>query len=122
MNNICPQCGAPAQENEVKCTYCGADFVPGEAPAQPYMPVQQPPMPAAKKTSVSLILGIVGIVMAWLFALVGHVSSIVGIVLGIKEYKETGKSTGLVVSIVGEVCAIISSIIGAVFTTAAMMF
>lgn len=64
------------------------------------------------KTSVALILGIIGIIFAWIFALVGHVVSIVGIVLGNKEKNETGKNTGLVVSIIGEVCAIISSLIG----------
>ena len=68
----------------------------------------------AKKTQTSLILGIIGIVFAWLFALVGHITSIIGIVIGIKEYKETEKMTGLVLSIIGEVCSIFSSIIGAV--------
>lgn len=66
------------------------------------------------KTSVALILGIVGIVTAWFFALVGHIVSITGIVLGTMEYKRTKKIAGLVLSIVGEACAIISSIIGAV--------
>ena len=67
-----------------------------------------------KKTQTSLILGIIGLVFAWLFALVGHITSIIGIVIGIKEYKETEKMTGLVLSIIGEVCSIFSSIIGAV--------
>ena len=69
---------------------------------------------AEKRTSAALVLGIVGIVFAWLFALVGHITSITGIVLGIKEYKETEKMTGLVLGIIGEVCSIFSSIIGAV--------
>ena len=67
-----------------------------------------------EKAKVSLILGIIGIVFAWLFALVGHITSIIGIVIGIKEYKETEKMTGLILSIIGEVCSIFSSIIGAV--------
>lgn len=75
-----------------------------------------------QKKSVSLILGIIGIVFAWLFALVGHIVSIVGIVFGIKEYKTTEKMAGLVLSIIGEVCAIFSSIIGAVVFTAAGLF
>ena len=65
-----------------------------------------------KKASVAMTLGIIGIISAWLFAIVGHAISIVGIVLGCKEKKETGKSTGLIVSVIGEICAIISSIIG----------
>ena len=69
---------------------------------------------SGKKTQVSLILGIIGIVFAWLFALVGHIVSIIGIVIGIKENRETGKNTGLVVSVIGEVCAVVSSLIGIV--------
>ena len=65
-----------------------------------------------KKTSVAMILGIIGIVFAWLFAIVGHAVSIIGIVMGSKEYKETGKNTGLIVSVIGEICSIISSLIG----------
>lgn len=64
------------------------------------------------KTQVSLILGIIGIVFAWVFALVGHILCIIGIVKGVKENKETGKNTGLIVSIIGEICAIISSLVG----------
>ena len=67
-----------------------------------------------KKASVAMILGIIGIVFAWLFAIVGHAVSIIGIVLGVKEYKETGKNTGLIVSIIGDVCAVSSSLIGIV--------
>lgn len=57
-----------------------------------------------KKAQISIILGIMGIVFAWLFAFVGHIVSIIGIILGIKEYKETEKLTGLVLNIIGEVC------------------
>ena len=67
-----------------------------------------------KKTQISVILGIIGIVFAWIFALIGHIVSIIGIIFGIKEYKETEKMTGLVLSIIGEVSSILSSIIGAV--------
>ena len=65
-----------------------------------------------KKVQISLILGIIGIVSAWLYALGGHILSIIGIVFGVKEYKETGNMIGLVLSIIGEVCSVISSLIG----------
>ena len=67
-----------------------------------------------KKVQKSLILGVIGIVFAWLFALVGHIVSIIGIIIGVKEYKETNKNTGLIISIIGEACSIVSSIIGVV--------
>lgn len=68
-----------------------------------------------KKTNPApIILGIVGIIFAWVFALVGHITSIIGIVLGIREYKANERMAGLVLSIIGEVFSIFSSIIGAV--------
>lgn len=66
----------------------------------------------AKKTSAALILGIIGFVFAWLLAIVGHILCIIGIILGVKEKKDNGSSAGLVVSIIGEVCAVISSLLG----------
>lgn len=66
----------------------------------------------SEKTSSALVLGILGCVFAWLFAIVGHALSIIGIVVGLKEKRESGKSTGLTISIIGEVCAVISSLIG----------
>lgn len=44
----------------------------------------------------------------------GHVTSIIGIVPGAKEYQRTGRSTGLVVSIIGEVCSLTSSVLGVI--------
>ena len=92
---ICPGCGCMAQNNKIKTNVLVTND-------------------KEKKTQSSLVLGIVGIVFAWLFALVGHITSIIGIVIGIKEYKESEKMTGLVLSIIGEVCSIFFFIIGAV--------
>lgn len=104
---FCQHCGKEIMDEAVVCTGCGC--------AVNHSSVNlSTSTKAEKKTSASLILGIIGIVFAWLFALVGHITSIIGIILGIKEYKETEKMTGLVISIIGEVCSIFSSIIGAV--------
>ena len=92
--------------------------MPPDYQAQQGYPVQQP----KKSSPASIILGVIGIISAWLFALVGHITSIIGIVLGIKEYRETKSMAGLVLSIIGEVCAIISSIIGAVLLTSATYY
>ena len=102
--NVCPNCGCPSQAPSH-----GAAPAPGPAPM--YAP-PRPVAPAVSKNYASLVLGILGIVFAWLFALVGHVLSIVGICLGVKELKRTGSPTGLVLSIIGEVCSIASSLIG----------
>ena len=105
----CSICGKEISDEAVICPGCGC--MVKNTPVKRAVPTLSN---SEKKTQISLILGIVGIVFAWLFALVGHITSIVGVVIGIKEYKETDKMTGLVLSIVGEVCSIFSSIIGAV--------
>lgn len=100
----CTKCGKELMDESIICVGCGCSVV--ENKSTRFAPVTQKPKAA-------MILGIIGIVFAWLFALVGHIVSIIGIVVGIKEYKTTEKMTGLILSIVGEVCAIFSSIIGA---------
>lgn len=92
---ICPNCGCMIEKDGVKAIVSAS-------------------YETNKKTQVSVILGIIGIIFAWLFALIGHIVSIIGIVLGIKDYKESEKMTGLILSIIGEACSILSSIIGAV--------
>ncbi len=116
--NATPVANTPPAAKTAPATKTGP--VANAAPVAPINTANygQPTQNAAKsatanKTSASLVLGILGIVFAWLLAILGHILSIVGIVMGVKEYKTTGKSTGLVLSIIGEVCAIISSIIGA---------
>ena len=106
---FCSRCGKEIANEAVMCTGCGC-AVNGANTAKS----KTNAVKADNKTSASLILGIIGIVGAWLFALVGHITSVIGIVLGIKEYKETEKMAGLILSIIGEVCSIFSSIIGAV--------
>lgn len=141
MVKFCPVCGNELSESAAFCTKCGTSITseqsfiptrPVESVQQPAQPAQQPfepmqqgytmqqgyPMQQApqevKSSKAPIVLGITGIIMAWLLAIAGHALSITGIALGIKEYKATGKMTGLVLSIIGEVCAIISSVIGAI--------
>ena len=107
----CRYCGKQLFNEAVFCPGCGCAAAPVTPPVIP-RPVTAVPVNNENKVSVALILGICGIVLAWLFALLGHAASIVGIVFGVKEYKETGKPTGLVLSIIGEACSILSSLIG----------
>lgn len=106
----CTSCGKEILDEAVICPYCGCAVnnknISGKSKAPVSNHTQQ------NKTQTSLILGIIGIISAWIFALVGHIVSIIGIVFGVKEYKETGVITGLILSIIGESCAILSSLIG----------
>lgn len=111
-NKFCANCGSEINPGAVICVRCGANTAP--------VATATPGAPTAKKTQTSMILGIIGIVFAWIFALVGHVTSIIGIIIGAKEYKETNKSTGLILSIIGEACSILSSLIGIIM--AGMMY
>ncbi len=121
--NFCPNCGAALQAGENFCSACGTPVQ--QAPANQYAQPQENynPYPEAnqapaekKKATTPIVLGILGIVFAWLFAIIGHVLSIVGIVLGVKEYKATKNIAALVIPIIGEVCAVISSVIGIIST------
>ena len=100
----CSKCGKELRDEAVFCPGCGCAV--SSTTQNGYAPVQE-------SSKAAVVLGIIGIVFAWLFALVGHITSIIGIVLGIKEYRNSGKMAGLTLSIIGEVCAIFSSIIGA---------
>ena len=71
--------------------------------------------PKTSSSTAALILGVLGIIAAWIFALAGHALSIIGIIIGAKHIKETGNSTGLILSIIGEACACISSLIGIIY-------
>ncbi len=85
------------------------------------MPQNGVPVPAQKKYGAAAIaLGIIGIVFSFLFAIVGHICSIIAIGLGINDVIKKRKPAGLILGVVGEVLSIVSSIIGAV--TAASYF
>lgn len=112
MAKYCSNCGSEVDENAVVCVKCGCAIQKEENN------YNNNPIVNTTNPKTSLILGILGIVFAWLFAIIGHALSIIGIIVGIKEYKATNKMTGLILSIVGEVCAIFSSIIGAVMGAA----
>jgi len=131
----------PIQENPSQPAYVAAPVQPMQvnqptypvAPTQPYQQWPQQPMqsgyqqpapgyavpqqPEKKngKAIASLIVGIVGIPLNILLALLGHVCGIVAIVLAVSARKTASKgiATGaLVVAIICEALAIINSILG----------
>ncbi len=109
---FCQHCGKEVLDRAAICMNCGCAIQRNQAENRAVPP-------ANNQTYASLVLGIVGIIFAWVFALVGHITSIIGIVLGAKAYKATNKMSGLVVSIIGEICSIISSVMGVVLVMSA---
>ena len=102
MAKYCSNCGGVMDDSAVACPKCGA----------PVGSAVNPAPAAAPSPKAATVLGILGIVFAWIIALFGHVLSIIGIILGIKEYKTAGKSAGLILSIIGEACALLNSLLG----------
>lgn len=114
---FCRRCGAQIPNQNLLCPYCGTDTCLPTAPSypQPYPPA------SSQRANAAITLGIIGIISAFLLALIGHVTSIIGIVLGAKEYRATGKVAGLVLSIIGEACSILSSVLGMLIMTNALL-
>lgn len=101
-----PVCQAPAQQ-----------FSPQQTQRQLYPPqggYQTPPMAMPPQVMVnnhakiSLSCGIAGVIGALLFALLGFISSIIGLIYGVKA----NYTAGIILNIVALVMSVISSIIG----------
>ena len=106
MANYCSNCGNAVDEKAVICVKCGCALKKDQ--------VEEIINPPEKDTgsSAGVILGILGIVFAFIFALIGHILSIAGIIAGIKTYKTSNRPAGLIVSVIGEVFSVFSSLIG----------
>ena len=102
---ICRICGKEISENSNFCDNCG----------NPINPAAQPPIPEQKFINYekrAITLGIIGIVISFIFSIVGCIVSGFGIYYGSKEYKFTGKTSGLILSIIGMICSVIATLIG----------
>ena len=118
MAKFCPNCESEVNENAVLCVKCGTSLTPGaEEPAtEPAAEVVATPDKKAAP-SKSMIFGGIGLGLALFsiivfgFGIFCHVFSVVGIVLGIKELKNTQNKNGLIISIAGEVLSVIKTII-----------
>ncbi len=96
---FCSKCGNEIADDAGFCPKCGTPLNRNAT---------------ANSIQISLILGILGIIFAILFALVGHILSIIGIVVGYFECRNTGRVAGLRTSIIGELCSILSSVLGVI--------
>ena len=100
---FCKHCGNQIPDNATFCTHCG-NSTQTTPPTTPYHQPQQ----SSSFYVVSLVLGIVGIVLALFSPILGLIPSIVGIVLGAKERKASGKAVGLTLSIIGASIAVLN--------------
>ncbi len=78
-------------------------------------PAVQPPFPEQKTVICgkrAITFGIIGIILSFIFSIVGCIVSDFGIHYGVKEYKYTQKMCGLVLSIIGMIFSVIATLIG----------
>ncbi len=99
---FCEKCGQELVDEAVICPGCGCAVG---------RPVSKESDLSRKGTSSAVILGIASIITVLLFPLAGHIPSIAGIIFGAREYKQSKQVVGLVLSIIGEVIAMLSTII-----------
>ena len=86
-----------------------------QQPTPGYGVPQQPAKPSNGKAVASLIIGIVGIPLNILMALLGHVCGITAIILALNARKAGSKgiaTAALVIAIICEVLAVVNSILG----------
>ena len=107
---FCEKCGKEIMDEAVICPNCGCS-------TQSSGQTDENTAVCAPASKAAVILGIIGIVGGVLLAIVGHICSIIAIILGIIDCTKKRKPTGLIIGIIGEVVSIISSIIGAVVMT-----
>ena len=107
----CPKCGSELFDEAVICTQCGCEQSMVNPTASFNMPKQSSPL-----SIVSVVVGAVGILLAWLIALLGYISGCLALsfaLVAMKANSEDKKAkAGLVLSIVVFACSIINSVLG----------
>ena len=121
---FCKHCGKEIESTATTCPYCGG-FCQVEAPA----PVQvNTPASFNQNNEVasnsglkkaSIVLGAIGIVMAWLLAILGYLFGGAALAMAIVAKNKGGEDAkpALIVSVIALVCSVISSIIGIILVT-----
>lgn len=122
----CLKCGKEIADDAIECPYCNCPTENSDVNLEE-VTSQKPNMKELKGrllATVSLVLGILNLVCAWLVAILGYIYGLIGIVCALlakSEMKKHGvtdkrvlKSTniGLITSIISFLFAVINSIIG----------
>lgn len=119
--SACSCCGAPLEPGAAFCARCGTqvpsqpagESAPFVAPQLEYRGAPIYPQKSNQGT-ISLVLGIIGILFALLLPIIAYPLGIIGIILAVKARKnnEPRSTAGLVLSIIALVVAAINSILG----------
>lgn len=120
---FCENCGKQIPDGTQVCPYCSAEYQTEDSTNTPPVTNTPPinntytapdPFIANQKkpldySAISTVLGIVGLVFC--FSCSGFIINIIGLIFGIKAKNESGRNAGLVMSIIGLILAIITTIL-----------
>ena len=114
---FCEKCGKELMDDAVVCMGCGCSV--GKAPAAPKPSAAVEKSGGAQSSAlsiVSIVVGAIGILMAWLIALLGYIfggaALACALVAGKKVPGDKKAKTGLLLAVITLVCSVINSILG----------
>lgn len=115
----CLKCGNQIDDSAVNCPICGC-ATENSANGVNSFSVDDSLKQADSLGKVAMVLGIIGIVIAWLLAILGYIAGGAGVAVAVyaKSKNKISKQaqTGLIVSIAALGCSVVSSIIGIIMT------
>lgn len=112
---FCLKCGNQIDDNAMKCPFCNCPTENAGAPIE--SSVTDDSIKSANGLgTVSVALGIVGCIMAWLLAALGYIFGGAALALALiarnKNQCSQNAKRGLIISIAALACSLISSITG----------
>ena len=112
---FCLKCGQQIEDTAMTCPYCGC---PTENSSDKIdTGVIDPSVKSAEGLGLAaIVIGAIGILMAWLIALLGYIFGGAGLALALvaknKNPNCSKAKTGMILSIITLACAVINSILG----------
>lgn len=107
---FCLQCGKEFENGAEYCPNCGAQIAQAQAPVQNN---------SGSQGIRAIVFGGLGIILAWVIALLGYVCGGVGLGLGVVALRKNDKVkgiVGIVLSSITLLCALINSVLGVLIT------
>ena len=115
---FCEKCGKELLDDAVVCMGCGCSVpkTATPAPKNSAAPAEKESKTSSPVASAGVVIGIIGIIAAWLIALLGYMFGGAGLICAIvakkKNPMDKKAKTALGLSLIALGCSIINSIIG----------
>ena len=110
----CLNCGREIDDKALNCPYCGT--LTENAQAAPAYSNVKPKVQSSTLAIVSIVIGSIGILMAWLIALLGYIFGGTALTFALVSHNKVPEDrkwlTGLILSCITLISAIINSILG----------